>query len=119
MKVFLTGATGYIGSDVAGALKRHGHEVFGLARSDAAASKLTSAGVKPVRGDLHDSARITEAARSADGVIHTAAVRGPDAVDADRAAVEAILAALANTTKPFIYTSGIWVVGNTRDHVAD
>jgi nucleoside-diphosphate-sugar epimerase len=119
MRVFLTGATGYIGRAVAETLKQRGHALTGLARNDEAAKKLAGLGVAPVRGDLFDSGAIGSAARAADAVIHMATTNGPDFPEADRAAVDAILAALSGSGKPFIYTSGIWVLGRTGDIPAD
>lgn len=118
MKVFLTGATGYIGSVVAEHLLAAGHQVTGLARSIEAARKLEAAGVNPWPGDLHDYEKLTSAAREANGVIHAAATGNADAPQADAQAVAAILEALYETSKPFIYTSGVWVHGNTNG-VAD
>lgn len=69
MKVFLTGATGYIGSAVAERLKKAGHQVTGLARSEAAAARLQSAGITPVRGDISGPKTVAAGARGADGVI--------------------------------------------------
>jgi nucleoside-diphosphate-sugar epimerase len=118
MKILLTGATGYIGSAVADALRRAGHEVIGLARSGDAEESLKSRGLEALRGDLTDATTLYEAAREADGVIHTALPHGPNAYEVDRKAVEAITTALEGTDKPFIYTSGIWVYGPTGDSVA-
>lgn len=118
MKVLLTGATGYIGSAVAEALAGAGQEVLGLARSDEALARLRSQNIGGVRGDLKDTDVLSNAAREADGVIHTAQAHGADAGQIDRSAIVAILNALEGTNKPFIYTSGIWVYGSTGQGVA-
>lgn len=118
MKVFLTGATGYIGSVVAESLLTAGHEVTGLARSEESARKLEAVGVHPLPGDLYDSEKLASAAHEADGVIHAAATGDANAPQADAQAVATILDALYKTSKPFIYTSGVWVLGNTNG-VAD
>jgi len=119
MRVFLTGATGYIGSAVAEALRAAGHEVMGLARSDAAARRLASVGVQAVRGNLTDPAGVASAARSADGVIHTASTNDAQAGAVDAALADALLAALRGSGKPFLYTSGIWGYGDTGGRVLD
>jgi nucleoside-diphosphate-sugar epimerase len=116
MRVFLTGATGYIGTAVAERLRAAGHQVAGLARSDAAAGRLRAAGVEAVRGDFTDPASVGAAARTADGTISMATAYDP-AVDAP--AVDAILQALEGSGKPFIYTSGIWSHGDTGGKVVD
>jgi nucleoside-diphosphate-sugar epimerase len=118
MKVLLTGATGYIGGAVAEALRRAGHEVTGLARSDEAAEQLKARNIQPLKGDLTNRDILSAAARESDAVIHTALPHSPDASVVDRTAVEAILDALEGTDKPFIYTSGIWVYGSTGEGVA-
>jgi nucleoside-diphosphate-sugar epimerase len=116
MHVFLAGATGYIGTAVAERLRAAGHTITGLARSDAAAARLTAAGITPVRGDFSDPGSLGSAARASDGVISLATTY--DAA-IDGAAVDAILDALAGSDKPFVYTSGVWVYGNTGGRVVD
>ena len=116
MIVFLTGATGYIGSAVAGALQKAGHSVIGLARSDEAAGRLHLKGIATHRGDLQSAASLRDAAVASDGVIHTGTTNdGP----ADQAAVETMLETIAGSNKAFIYTSGIWVLGDTGGRIAD
>ena len=119
MRVFLTGATGYIGGAVADALRAAGHEVVGLARSDEAVRRLEARGIVAHRGDLKEPQSLVQAAREVDAVIHTASTNDAYAAQADRETVEAIVRALEGTNKPFIYTSGIWVYGDTGEHPAN
>lgn len=119
MTVFVTGATGYIGTAVARALLAAGYEVRGLARSPAAASKLEAAGAEAVWGSLTELSVLSRSARAADAVIHLGATGKADQADVDTAAVSAMLNAVEGSGKPVIYTSGIWVLGNTGDGVAD
>jgi nucleoside-diphosphate-sugar epimerase len=116
MKVFLTGATGYIGTAVAERLRAAGHQLSGLARTDQAVAKLEAAGVTPVRGDFTNPAAVASGARSANAVISMATTYD---AKVDAPAVDAILDALAGSNKPFIYTSGIWVNGDTAGMVVD
>jgi nucleoside-diphosphate-sugar epimerase len=116
MRVFLTGATGYIGSAVAERLRAAGHQVSALARSDAAVARLTAAGIEPIRGDFAEPQSVAAGARGADGVISLATTYDP-AVDGP--AIDAILEALAGSSKPFVYTSGIWSHGDTAGKVVD
>jgi nucleoside-diphosphate-sugar epimerase len=116
MRIFLTGATGYIGSAVAERFRAAGHQLTGLARSDAASSKLNSAGIQPVRGDFSDPKSVGRAAGVADGVISLATTYDPSI---DGPAIDAILEALAGSNKPFLYTSGIWSHGDTGGKVVD
>jgi len=116
MKVFLTGATGYIGTAVAERLRAAGHQLSGLARSDQAAARLDAAGVTPIRGDFTNPAAVASGARSANAVISMATTYD---AQVDAPAVDAILDALAGSNKPFIYTSGIWVNGDTGGIVVD
>ncbi|MBV9848887.1 MAG: NAD-dependent epimerase/dehydratase family protein [Armatimonadetes bacterium] len=119
MNVFLTGATGYIGSAAAQALREAGHQVTGLARSDEAAQKLQERGLSARRGDLSDSDSLAAGARAADAVIHTASANDATSPRTDPPAITAMLDAVAGTDKPFIYTGGTWEVGDTGGQVVD
>lgn len=105
MKVFVTGASGYIGGSVAEALRAAGHEITGLARSEPRAAALQERGIRPLVGTLDDAALLAEAAREADAVINAAHADHPGPV-------EAMLPALAGTGKAFLHTSGSSVVGD-------
>ena len=117
MRIFVAGATGYVGSAIVGDLLRAGHEVVGLARSDASAATLTGAGVEVHRGDLADPDSLRAGAAGADGVVFAANQHISETTDtAARArveldAVEAIGSELEKTDKPFVVTSG--VIGRT------
>jgi nucleoside-diphosphate-sugar epimerase len=111
MRVFVTGATGWIGSATVDELLRSGHEVTGLARSDKAEAALAAKGAEPLRGDLDDLGSLRRGAIGADGVVHLANKHDwadPAGTDrAERAAVEEILDALAGSTKPFVIANGL------------
>jgi len=119
MEVFLTGATGYIGSAVAEALQKAGHKVSGLARTAEKAKQLEARGVRACPGNLTKPETVAEPARATDGVIHAANTNDASSARTDAAVVRAILESLERTGKPFVYTSGIWVLGSTGDSVAD
>jgi nucleoside-diphosphate-sugar epimerase len=119
MKIFVTGASGYIGSAVSERLGGFGHQVTGLARSEESARKLESAGVLPVRGDLRDAATVLRAARDADAAIHLAQEYSAQAAHLDRLLVNTVLEEYRLTGRPFLYTSGIWVTGDTGGREAD
>jgi nucleoside-diphosphate-sugar epimerase len=115
MRVFVGGASGYIGSAVARSLKRRGHHVLGSARNETAAEKLRAAGVEPVQADLSDPASFGRAARSADAVIQAASTSSAQSAENEPRAAAAVLEAMAGTEKTFILTSGAWVYGSTGD----
>ena len=113
MRVFVTGASGWIGSAVVQELIEAGHQVIGIARSDASAAALGAAGVEVHRGSLDDLDELRRISSSSDGVIHLAfkhdlAFSGDfkGAADADRRAVEAFADALAGTDRPLVIASG-------------
>jgi nucleoside-diphosphate-sugar epimerase len=118
LNVLLTGATGYIGSAVAHALRAAGHTVTGVARTEEKARQLEAKGFQAVHGDLKDPAGLALAAKSADGVVHAAFQWGEDGGKLDAAAVAAMLGSIDGSGKPFVYTSGVWVHGNTGGKVA-
>jgi nucleoside-diphosphate-sugar epimerase len=112
MKVFLTGATGYIGSAVMDKLLQARHQVVALARSSRSASRLREQGTEVVEADLANRHDYADILRSSDGVIHTAMEGSANAGLLDAGFVETVLEALSGSGKPFIYTSGVWVMGH-------
>jgi nucleoside-diphosphate-sugar epimerase len=126
LRVFLTGATGFIGTAVARELISHGHSVLGVARGDDAAKMLAARGVEPHRGELTDHASFIAGAAACDAVIHCAFIHDfskfMENIEIEKATVTAMLTALEGSGKPLIATSGLAMLAPgqtaTEAHVA-
>jgi len=123
MKIFLTGASGYVGSVVAEKLKGRGYKVSALVRNEISEAKLRGKNIEAVRGELHDFDVLKSAAREVDAVIHTAFSHDfddyDDAVKLDRQVIKTFGEALADSNKPLIVTSSSAILGDTRTGEAD
>jgi nucleoside-diphosphate-sugar epimerase len=121
MRIFVAGSTGYVGSAVVRALAEGGHDVLGLARSDASAAELTRLGVEVHRGDIEDLSSLRSAVALVDGVVYAANKHISETTDnaaraaVERSAVESIGEELAGTGRPFVLTSGL--IGRSPGHV--
>lgn len=122
MKVFLTGATGYIGSVIAEKLQTTGHVVVGLARTELAAERLSGQGVEPFLGNLYYPEQLTQVVRRTDGVIHTAFIDDfndwEKSVEIDLRLIQNFIKALKGSDKPLIATSDTGVLGDTGSAIA-
>ncbi len=121
MRILITGATGYIGFNVAQALRRGGHEVWGLVRSEDKARMLERSEIRPVSGSLQNPDTFRAAAEGCSVLIHAAADYRADTFAVDRQTVQVLLEAAKSGPRPktLVYTSGVWVYGNTGAKLVD
>jgi nucleoside-diphosphate-sugar epimerase len=120
MRVFVTGATGYIGNAVVKELLAGGHEVTGMTRSPEKAKALEALGARAVVGDVKDPSTYQQEAAGHDVLVHAAVEYSPRGVEADRTAMETLLAVAreGDAERQVIFTSGIWVLGETGEEPA-
>jgi nucleoside-diphosphate-sugar epimerase len=118
MRVFVTGASGFVGSAVVKELLQAGHQVLGMVRSDSGAEAVKQAGAAPYRGDIYDLDSLQKGAAQCDAVIHTAFnhdfTKFKDNCETDRKVIMALGAALAGTNKPLVVTSGVGLLNYGR-----
>lgn len=116
MKIFVTGANGYIGSAVCASLARAGHEVYGLVRSREKGMSLAMAEVHPVTGTMQQPESYRAAADRCQILIHAAAEYSSEYMALDRQTLQTLLASAAAAGQPrlFVYTSGVWIYGSTE-----
>jgi nucleoside-diphosphate-sugar epimerase len=112
-KVFITSGTGFIGKEVARAYKKKGFEVTALTRSPESAKEAQQEGFQVHNGDITKPETYQNILKNYDIVVHTAATNDERYAESDQSVVETVLKELKDTNKTFIYTSGVWVLGNT------
>ena len=111
MKVALTGATGFVGSHILAELHAHGHDVTALVRDEAQADAAATKGAAPAIVDLYDRPAVVKTLNNAEGAIHTASPGDATSADLDSGMVDAAIEAFADTGKPYLHISGLWIYG--------
>ena len=121
MRVFVTGATGYVGNALATALRRAGHDVYGLTRTAAKAPQLARQEIRPIIGDIADPKSYADTAEACGVLVHAAFESSASAVTKDKAVVDALIDAGRRGSQPktLIYTSGVWLHGDTGGRLVD
>src|SRR3989442_16038224 len=121
MRVFLTGATGYVGFAVATALRRAGHDVYGLTRAAGKVPQLARQEIRPVIGDIGDPKSYADTAEECSVLVHAAFESSASAVAKDKTAVDALIETGRRGSQPktLIFTSGVWVHGDTGGKLVD
>ena len=113
MQYFVIGASGYVGSAIAAALQKRGHAVLAAARTGDTARKLADAGVDSVIADIGNPESLQAPTQRADGVVYAVQYNGDDSLRIEGSALRALVDALAGSGKPLLYTSGVWIYGDT------
>src|SRR2546422_6495191 len=121
MRVFVTGATGYVGFAVATALRRAGHDVYGLTRAAAKVPQLARQEIRAVIGDIGDPKSYADTAEACGVLVHAAFESSASAVSKDKTAVDALIETGRRGSQPktLIFTSGVWVHGDTGGKLVD
>ncbi|PPF87637.1 epimerase [Subtercola sp. Z020] len=115
MSIFLTGATGFIGTAILRQLQQQGREVTALVRNPDKAADVEALGATVVIGDITDTLLLEHQARESDGVIHVASPGDASSASVDDALVTAVFSGLEGSDKPYVHTGGVWVLGNGAD----
>jgi nucleoside-diphosphate-sugar epimerase len=121
MRVFVTGASGYVGNAVAQAFRQAGHKVYGLVRSQQNAIELYKAEIIPVLGDLRQPESYLKAAENAEVLVNCAFDMSKEGISLDELTLDTFIkiAGKVNLPRTIIYTSGVWIYGNTNSNIAD
>lgn len=121
MRVFVTGASGYVGESVAKAFREKGHTVYGLVRSKESANLLSINEIWPVVGDMNNPESYSKVLNEVEVVVHCAVDTSEKAVELDAKTVDTVLNAFSQSqlSKAFIYTSGVWVYGSSNGKILD